>query len=77
MKRHTVLIAVFTCLSVTLGCARRVMGTTVIGGMLAATVLAIFLIPVTFYVVEKLSGAKAHNAKPAEPITPEPAPQHS
>jgi HAE1 family hydrophobic/amphiphilic exporter-1 len=35
--------------------ARRVMGTTVIGGMLAASFLAIFLIPVTFYVVEKIS----------------------
>jgi len=35
--------------------ARRVMGTTVIGGMLAASFLAIFLIPVTFYVVEKVS----------------------
>ena len=32
--------------------ARKVMGTAVIGGMLAASVLAIFLIPVTFYVVE-------------------------
>jgi len=34
------------------GVARRVMGTTVIGGMLAASALAIFLIPVTFYVIE-------------------------
>jgi HAE1 family hydrophobic/amphiphilic exporter-1 len=33
--------------------ARRVMGATVIGGMLAASFLAIFLIPVTFNVVEK------------------------
>jgi HAE1 family hydrophobic/amphiphilic exporter-1 len=32
--------------------ARKVMGTTVIGGMLAASALAIFLIPVTFYVIE-------------------------
>jgi HAE1 family hydrophobic/amphiphilic exporter-1 len=32
--------------------ARKVMGTAVIGGMLAASVLAIFLIPVTFYVIE-------------------------
>jgi HAE1 family hydrophobic/amphiphilic exporter-1 len=32
--------------------ARRVMGTTVIGGMFAASALAIFLIPVTFYVIE-------------------------
>ena len=35
--------------------SRQVLGTAVIGGMLAATVLAIFLIPVTFDVVEKLS----------------------
>ena len=35
--------------------SRRVMGTAVIGGMAAASFVAIFLIPVTFYVVEKLS----------------------
>jgi HAE1 family hydrophobic/amphiphilic exporter-1 len=35
--------------------ARRIMGTAVIGGMLAASVIAIFLIPVTFSVVERLS----------------------
>jgi HAE1 family hydrophobic/amphiphilic exporter-1 len=38
--------------------ARRVMGTAVIGGMLAASFIAIFLIPVMFYVVEKLGGSK-------------------
>lgn len=32
--------------------SRQVMGFTVIGGMLAATVIAIFIIPVLFYVVE-------------------------
>ena len=32
--------------------ARRVMGTAVIGGMFAASALAIFLIPVMFYVIE-------------------------
>jgi HAE1 family hydrophobic/amphiphilic exporter-1 len=40
--------------------SRRVLGTAVIGGMLAATLLAIFIIPVTYYAVEaakdKLSG---------------------
>jgi HAE1 family hydrophobic/amphiphilic exporter-1 len=36
--------------------ARRVMGTAVIGGMLAATLLAVFLIPVAYYVVERVSG---------------------
>jgi HAE1 family hydrophobic/amphiphilic exporter-1 len=35
--------------------SRQVMGTAVIGGMLAATSIAIFLIPVTFYLVEKIS----------------------
>ena len=37
------------------GVSRQILGTVVIGGMLAATCLAIFLIPVTFYVVEKIS----------------------
>ncbi len=35
--------------------SRQVMGSAVIGGMLAATCIAIFIIPVTFYVVEKMS----------------------
>jgi HAE1 family hydrophobic/amphiphilic exporter-1 len=35
--------------------SRQVLGTAVIGGMLAATLIAIFLIPVTFDVVETLS----------------------
>ncbi len=39
--------------------ARKVMGTAVIGGMAAATAIAIFLIPVTFYVVEKFSHRKS------------------
>ena len=34
---------------------RQILGTAVIGGMLAASVIAIFLIPVTFAVVEKIS----------------------
>jgi len=52
--------------------ARRVLGSTVIGGMIAASGIAIFLIPVTFYVIERLfAGRKAaaqpkKDAKPAE-----------
>jgi HAE1 family hydrophobic/amphiphilic exporter-1 len=38
--------------------ARQVMGTTVIGGMLAATLLGVFLIPSIFYLVERISGAE-------------------
>jgi HAE1 family hydrophobic/amphiphilic exporter-1 len=37
---------------------RQIMGTTVIGGMLAASAIGIFLIPAIFYLVEKMSGAK-------------------
>src|SRR6202171_100859 len=37
--------------------ARQIMGTTVIGGMLAASFIGVFFIPVVFYVVEKWSGA--------------------
>ena len=50
---------------------RRILGTVVIVGMLAATSIAIFLIPVTFYVVERLTGkgnvkgAAGHLAGPA------------
>ena len=32
--------------------ARQVLGTTVIGGMLAATLIAVFIVPVTFFFVE-------------------------
>jgi HAE1 family hydrophobic/amphiphilic exporter-1 len=38
--------------------SRQTMGTAVIGGMSAATLFAIFIIPMLFYVVEKLSGSK-------------------
>jgi HAE1 family hydrophobic/amphiphilic exporter-1 len=35
--------------------ARRILGTVVVSGMLADTLIASFLIPVSFYVVEKFS----------------------
>jgi hydrophobic/amphiphilic exporter-1 (mainly G- bacteria), HAE1 family len=38
--------------------ARQVMGTTVIGGMLAASLIAVFLVPVSFCLIEKLRGSK-------------------
>ena len=52
--------------------ARQVMGTGVIGGMLAASFIAIFLIPMTFYVVEKLS----HRGSSAVPQSAVPIAQH-
>jgi HAE1 family hydrophobic/amphiphilic exporter-1 len=37
--------------------ARQIMGTTVIGGMTAATMLGIFCVPAIFYLVERWSAA--------------------
>jgi HAE1 family hydrophobic/amphiphilic exporter-1 len=51
--------------------SRQVMGFAVIGGMLGATVLAIFLIPACFYLVEKWGGKKQAPPHPAVPV-PEP-----
>ena len=54
--------------------ARRILGSTVIGGMIAASAIAIFLIPVTFYVIERLFAGHEHAAEPKEqPRTPESA----
>src|SRR6202042_1020863 len=44
--------------------ARQIIGTTVIGGMVAETFLGRFLVPAIFVVVEKLSGAKASGMEP-------------
>ncbi len=52
---------------------RRILGTLVIVGMLAATLIAIFIIPVSFYVVEKLSGAAKKFAPEGAPDAPAPA----
>jgi HAE1 family hydrophobic/amphiphilic exporter-1 len=54
--------------------SRQIMGTTVIGGMLAASIIGIFLIPAIFYVVEKLSGAVARQDPAIGPPEPSPAP---
>jgi HAE1 family hydrophobic/amphiphilic exporter-1 len=51
--------------------SRQIMGTTVIGGMLAASGIGIFLIPAIFVLVEKVSGAAASQPRPAL-VPPEP-----
>ena len=43
--------------------SRQVLGTTVIGGMLAATFISIFLIPACFYLVEKYFVSGKHGAR--------------
>ena len=43
--------------------SRQVMGTCVIGGMTAASAIAIFIIPALFYMVERLGGASVEGMK--------------
>jgi hydrophobic/amphiphilic exporter-1 (mainly G- bacteria), HAE1 family len=61
--------------------SRRVMGTGVIGGMLAASFIAIFLIPMTFYIVEKLAHRKGaggdHGASPSPESPAKKGEQHA
>ena len=54
--------------------ARQIMGTTVIGGMLAASFIGIFFVPAIFYLVEKWSGAGTQAAAGSLPATAAPAP---
>jgi HAE1 family hydrophobic/amphiphilic exporter-1 len=49
--------------------ARQVMGTTVIGGMLAASAIGIFFVPAIYYLVERLSSA-ADGARNSAPMLP-------
>jgi hydrophobic/amphiphilic exporter-1 (mainly G- bacteria), HAE1 family len=51
--------------------ARQVMGTTVIGGMLAASAIGIFFVPSIYYLVEKLSAVRSA-AGSASPLRPSP-----
>jgi multidrug efflux pump len=51
---------------------RRIIGTVVIGGMLAATIIAVCLIPVTFYVIERVA-ARAKGESPVAPLGSAPA----
>jgi len=49
---------------------RVLLGLAVFGGMLAASVIAIFLIPVTYYVVESLVQRSGQHAAPPPPGPP-------
>ena len=50
--------------------ARQIMGTTVIGGMLAATLIAVFIIPVLFVVVERIGQRRTRRAACLPPRLP-------
>jgi len=51
--------------------SRQVMGTGVIGGMLAASFIAIFLIPMTFYIIEKMAHRQVGQDAPEQPLPSE------
>jgi HAE1 family hydrophobic/amphiphilic exporter-1 len=53
--------------------ARKLIGTAVIGGMLAASLIAIFVIPVSFYVVERIA-SRGRAERPAAAPGAAPAP---
>jgi HAE1 family hydrophobic/amphiphilic exporter-1 len=73
---------VMTSLAFLLGCvplwtatgagsvARQIMGTTVIGGMLAASSVDILLVPAIFCLVEKISGAEREHRAAIGPQNP-------
>jgi HAE1 family hydrophobic/amphiphilic exporter-1 len=50
--------------------SRKILGTTVLGGMLAATLIAIFVIPVTFYVSERFGRRREKAAMPDVALAP-------
>jgi hydrophobe/amphiphile efflux-1 (HAE1) family protein len=54
--------------------SRQIMGTAVIGGMIAASAIGIFFVPGIFYLVEKWSGAGPERASGELPAAPAPAP---
>jgi hypothetical protein len=55
--------------------SRQSIGTTVVTGMLAATAIAIFIVPVLFVLVERIAKRGAHGeVAPPSRSPPEPAP---
>jgi multidrug efflux pump len=52
--------------------SRKILGTVVIAGMLAATGIAIFIIPSLFVMIEKISHRKKHGATEATPAASAP-----
>jgi HAE1 family hydrophobic/amphiphilic exporter-1 len=50
--------------------ARRILGTAVVGGMLAASIIAIFLIPVTYFAVERVAGGRGRGQGSPAPAAP-------
>ncbi|MGA2324749.1 MAG: multidrug efflux RND transporter permease subunit [Bryobacteraceae bacterium] len=54
------------------GASRRALGTAVFGGMNAATLLAIFIVPVLFVVIQRIAGRKREFLPGSEPFAEQP-----
>ena len=52
--------------------ARQIMGTTVIGGMMAASAIGVFFLPAIFYMVEKWAGTEPASGALSTAPAPEP-----
>ncbi len=60
------------CMATGSGAAsRRILGTTVFGGMVAATLIAIFLVPAMFYITQRFASHRAARAPVPAPATAE------
>ena len=57
------------------GVSRQILGTVVVGGMLAATIVAVFLIPATFSIVERVSHRFSKGGR--VPLNSPQAPEHA
>ena len=57
--------------------SRQILGTVVVAGMIAATGLAIFLIPALFVIFERLAGAERRHARRAPAISGAPGESHT
>jgi HAE1 family hydrophobic/amphiphilic exporter-1 len=55
---------------------RQIMGTAVIGGMLFATMIAIFIIPALYVIVERVTGLFKHAPESQEASEPRPMEAH-
>jgi hydrophobic/amphiphilic exporter-1 (mainly G- bacteria), HAE1 family len=55
---------------------RQIMGTAVIGGMLAATMIAIFIIPALYVLVERVTGLFKHEPRSERASEPRPIEAH-
>jgi len=56
--------------------SQRAIGTGVMGGMIAATVLAVFFVPVFFVVVRGYFKGRAPRSAELRPVEPQPAQAH-